>query len=290
MSKLKTKTKKSKVIKTSLIALIILAGCSYVEPNYEGVLMENYGKAGKADFSLQSGKVWTMAAGTQLYEVPMFEQKGDAPALKVYAKDGGEYTVDPSYTYAPIRGKGIDIIFAYKHLYGSSKEFFDNIENSILNTRVLNAYREESRNFTTDSLMNNVAHYETAVQARLKKEFEAKYFDLQEITSNLIPPQSMRDAIEARNNQIQEAAKIANQKQTRENAIAIEIMNAESEARIKVVTAEGELKSAKLENEARQIRNQSLTNAELERLRIEKWNGVYPTTVAGNGGTFLNIK
>jgi hypothetical protein len=105
------------------ILLLTLSSCKHVETNYEGVLMENYGKRGKADFSIQSGQVWTISPGTELYQVPMFEQKGDCPALKVYAKDGGEYTVDPSYSYSPIRGKGVDIIFAYKHCMANQKHF-----------------------------------------------------------------------------------------------------------------------------------------------------------------------
>ena len=36
----------------SVVAAVFLMmnGCSRVEPNYEGVLMENYGRNGKADF------------------------------------------------------------------------------------------------------------------------------------------------------------------------------------------------------------------------------------------------
>lgn len=30
-------------------------GCNRVQPNYEGVLMENYGRNGKADFKLVTG-------------------------------------------------------------------------------------------------------------------------------------------------------------------------------------------------------------------------------------------
>lgn len=262
-----------------IVFATMIASCSYVQPNYEGVFMENYGKNGKSDFSLQSGKVWTVAWGTELYQVPMFEQKGDAPTLKVYAKDGGEYTVDPSYTYAPIRGQGVDIIFAYKHLYGSADVFFDNIEGSILNTRVLNAYREEARNFSTDSLMNNVAKYESAVQTRLKEEFKTKYFELQEITSNLIPPQSMKDAIEKRNLQIQKAIEIENQKKTRQNEIEIKVM--ESEANLKI---------AKLDAQANIERAKGLAPQNLKVLWIEKWDGKLPTTVSGNSDLLLQVK
>ena len=45
--------KKIKLIALMALALstFLLEGCSYtrVEPNYAGVLMENYGKAGKSD-------------------------------------------------------------------------------------------------------------------------------------------------------------------------------------------------------------------------------------------------
>lgn len=251
---------------------IIFASCSYVEPNYEGVLMENYGKAGKADFSLQTGKVWTASWGTELYQVPMFEQKGDCPELKVFSKDGGEYTVDPSYTYAPTRGKGVDIIFAYKQLYGNPETFFDNIEGSVLNTRVLNAYRDEARNYSTDSLMNNVASYEASVQKRLATEFEKKCFTIEEITSNLILPESMRKAVEARNNQIQEANKIENAKKTRINQIEIDVLDAQTKVKI-----------AALETEANLKHSQGLTSEILRERWIDKWDGKLPNTVAGNG-------
>lgn len=260
----------------ALASIIFLSSCEYVEPNYEGVLMQNYGKSGKSDFSVQSGKVWTASPGTSLYQVPMFEQKGDAPSLKVYAKDGGEYTVDPTYTYAPIRGKGVDIIFAYKHLYEDPNIFFDNIEGSILNTKVLNAYREEARNFTTDSLMNFVAKYEANVQSRLKTEFGDKYFELQEITSNLIPPQSMKLAIEKRNLQIQESLKVENERKTRQNVKETELMEAKADLEI-----------ARLQAAANRERSSGLTNQIINQQWIEKWDGHLPSTVAGSSSGIM---
>jgi regulator of protease activity HflC (stomatin/prohibitin superfamily) len=250
---------------------LFFTSCSFVEPNHEGILMENYGKS-KDDFSVQAGKVWTMAPGSELFQVPMYEQKGDCPPLKVFAKDGGEFTVDPSYTYSPIRGKGIDILFAYKHLYGDSKSFYDNVEGNILNTRVLNACREEARNFTTDSLMNNVARFETSVQTRLAREFTDKFFALSEITSSLTPPESMARVIEERNNQIQQANKLKNEMLTRETQIKMNIMNAEAEVKV-----------AKLNAEATEIKNRTLTGSNLQKAWIDKWDGVLPTYVAGSG-------
>ena len=190
----------------SVVAAVFLMmnGCSRVEPNYEGVLMENYGRNGKADFSTVSGRQWTFFPGVELYQVPMFETSGDPQAVQVSAKDAGVFTVDPSYQYQPIRGKGVDIVFNYKHLGINQPEvMMDNVENSILNKLVTNAYREEARNYTTDSLMNNLNTFERQVETRLKKDFENKFFQLNNLTSGLKPPASMAKAIELRNNAIQ---------------------------------------------------------------------------------------
>lgn len=45
------------IVGCSAVAAVFLMmnGCSRVEPNYEGVLMENYGRNGKEDFSTVSG-------------------------------------------------------------------------------------------------------------------------------------------------------------------------------------------------------------------------------------------
>ena len=202
---------KSRILILAILA-IVTASCNRVQPNYEGVLMKSYGRNGRSDFSVVTGAQGMLAPGSTLYQVPMFEQKADPEPVEVTAKDAGVFTVDPSLTYKAIRGKGADIIFAYKHVgVGDSDEMMDNIEVSILNALVTNAYREEARNFTTDSLMNNLNAFERVVEARLKKEFEAKYFMLTNLTSGLKPPKSMAGAIERRNNAKQQAEEVRNQ-------------------------------------------------------------------------------
>ena len=39
--------------------------------------MENYGKDGKNDFSIKTGCVSTWEWGTALFQVPLFDQRGD---------------------------------------------------------------------------------------------------------------------------------------------------------------------------------------------------------------------
>lgn len=188
------------------------SGCNRPEPNYEGVLMTECGKNGLSDFRVVTGSQGPLGVCSELYQVPMFEQKADCPEMGVTTKDGGYYKVDPQFTYEAIRGKGPEICFNYKHI-GPSKinEFMDNIETNVLNPLVLNAYREEARNFSTDSLLKNVAKYELAVENRLRGEFNVKFFNLLSLTSGLRPPESMIKAIEARNNTVQQAEQAKNE-------------------------------------------------------------------------------
>ena len=192
-----------------------LVGCNRPEPNYEGVLMTEYGRNGINSFKIVTGAQGMLGPGSELYQVPMWEQAGDPDIVEITAKDAGVFTVDPSYTYTPIRGKGAEIVFNYKNYRIQDPEtFFDNVEADVLNKRVTDAYREEARNYTTDSLMNNLGKFELSVQKRLKEEFKTKFFDLTTLTSGLKPPASMLKAVEDRNKAIQEANRVKNELET----------------------------------------------------------------------------
>lgn len=203
--------KNFKLLAFSILVLLATA-CNRVQPNYEGVLMQNYGRNGEEDFKLVTGKQGMLGPGAELYQVPMFEQKADPDQVSITAKDAGVFKVDPSYTYQAMRGRGVKIIFNFKHVgIGDSESIMDNIEGGILNNLVVNAYREEARAFTTDSLMNNMNAFESQVEARLKHDFTGKHFQLNTLTSGLTPPASMVGAIEDRNNAVITANKIRNE-------------------------------------------------------------------------------
>lgn len=204
---------KKMVFLFSVIASLV--GCNRPEPNYEGVLMTEYGRNGINSFKIVTGAQGMLGPGSELYQVPMWEQAGDPDVVEITAKDAGVFTVDPSYTYTPIRGKGAEIVFNYKNYRIQNPEtFFDNVEANVLNKRVTDAYREEARNYTTDSLMNNLGKFELSVQSRLKEEFKTKFFDLTTLTSGLKPPASMLKAVEDRNKAIQEANRVKNELET----------------------------------------------------------------------------
>ena len=200
-------------VKTLIFALLIAVSavnCNRPEPNYEGVLMTEYGRNGIESFKVVTGAQGFLGPGTELYQVPMFEQKADVDAIRVSAKDAGIFTIDPSYTYQVTRTKGPNVVLNYKHL-GSGSEFLDNVESNVLNKLVTDTFREEARNYTTDSLMNNLGSFEKSVELKLASKFTSKFFTINTLTSGLTPPQSMANAIENRNNTIQKTNDVRNQ-------------------------------------------------------------------------------
>jgi len=225
-------------------------GMNRPEPNYEGVLMSNYGKNGLADFQVVTGAQGWLWWGSELYQVPMFEQKANPAEIVVTSKDGGFFKVNPQYTYEAIRGKGPEICFNYKHV-GPGPGFMDNVESNVLDPLVLNAYREEARNFKTDSLLNNVEAYENAVENRLKKEFKGKFFNLLSLTSGLRPPDSMIKAIEERNNAVQQAGQVKNELEVSQMRLQKARIDAETDR----VKSAGLTKEVLQENWIEAIRN-----------------------------------
>ncbi|MGL4567318.1 MAG: SPFH domain-containing protein [Fusobacteriaceae bacterium] len=174
--------------------------------------MTEYGRNGLASFKVVTGAQGPLFWGSELYEVPMFEVRSDCDPVSITAKDAGVFKIDPAYSYRAVRGMGPNIILAYKHL-GVDDGFFKHIEGNILDRLIVDTYREIARNYTTDSLMNNLGKFESEVEKSLVPKFKSKFFELSPntLTSGLTPPASMGKAIELRNNAIQKANQVKNE-------------------------------------------------------------------------------
>ena len=174
--------KKVKFILMALVAVIAFSSCERVAPNYAGVLMENYGKDGKSDFKVVSGKVSTIEWGTELFQVPLFDQRGEfAEPVTLKAADNTEFKAKPTYSYKVIKERAIDVVFDNKHIdkaeTESSKDgFMQSLEDNILEPRIYDLIKEESRKHTTDSLMaNGGSHaFEKRLEQIVESEFEKR--------------------------------------------------------------------------------------------------------------------
>lgn len=191
-----------KKIAILFLITITIAACERVAPNYYGVLMENYGKNGKSDYTKQQGRVNVMAPGTELFQVPAFEQRanfGDQ-ILHLKASDNTEFTAKPLYSYKVIENKVVDVVFQNARL-GSGNDFMDNLEDNILEPHIYDLIKEESRKYLTDSLMaeGGSLRFENRVQTLVRESFEKSGLELITFSANLDFSEKVKQKIDSRN-------------------------------------------------------------------------------------------
>jgi len=256
-----------------LLGLMLLTSCERVAPNYYGVLMENYGKNGKDDYSKQQGRVSTMSPGTELFQVPAWEQRGvftneegEERTLSIKAADNTAFTSKPLYSYKVIPSKVVDVVFQNARL-GSGDDFMKALQDNVLEPRIYDIIKEASRAYTTDSLMANGGSlkFEQYVQAIVKKEFEKSGLELISFSLNLDFSKKVKAKIDSRN-------------EVNTNISVLDQQIAEQKKR-------NELEA--LKTEQNKIRSAGITPQLLQEQAIRKWNGKLPTTYSGGSLPFV---
>ena len=249
--------KQSKLIFVAL-SLIFLASCERVAPNYYGVLMENYGKSGKSDYSKVQGKVNTIfSAGTELFQLPAFEQRanfGDQ-VLHLKAADNTEFNSKPLYSYKVIENRAVDVVFQNARL-GSGDDFLRQLEDNILEPHIYDLIKEESRKYNTDTLMANGGslRFENKVQELVKKAFEDKGLELLTFSANLDFSDKVKAKIDSRN-------------EVNTNVSVIDQQIVEQRKRNEL---------AELKAQENIILSKGITKQLLQQQFIEKWDGKTP--------------
>jgi hypothetical protein len=241
------------------LLFIAFTACTYVQPNYGGVLMENWGKSGKSDYSAVSGKVpTTFSPGTELFQVPMWEQRasfednGESVSLKLKAADNTEFSSKPMYSYEAIKTRTVDLVFQNSRL-GSGDEFMRKLENNVLEPRIYDIMKEESRKYITDTLMANGGSlkFEKSVEVLVKKAFEEVGLDLKNFSCQLEFSQKVKDKIDNRN-------------EVNTNITVLDQQILEQRKRNELAT---------LKAEEGRIQSAGLTPQLLQKAFIDKWDG-----------------
>ena len=271
--KLEQQLKIKKMIKLSaagvigLFALLFLfKSCERIDAGHVGVKVNLYGdNKGVADVTEVTGMVFYNPITHNIYEFPTFiqhkEYTGDN-AFVVNSKDGSEFHISPIINYSVQREKVPYIFAKYRRTLGD-------IEDGFLKTNIYDAFRMTANAYTAEELISNRQVFENKVRHTLDSTLVREGFIINQLTSNLVYPETFKKAIEAKNNAVQSALMAENK-----------VKQAEAEAKIKVATAEGNaqamLTSAKAEAEANRMKQVTLTPLLLQLEYINKWDGKLP--------------
>ena len=262
---------KSKFIKVLLFTFIVMismmfTSCGYerIDAGYEGIKVNLYGDdKGVDDVTLVTGAVWYNPITTAVYEYPTFVQTVDYAPFSINAKDGSSFTVDPTISLKIVDGKSAEVFKKYR------KEDITEVINTTLYNYVRNAFRIQLNNYTTDELVSKREEFEKAIEERLSKELLAENFKLEQMTSGLQYPQTLVNAIDAKNAAVQEAQKAQN-----------EVLKIKAEAEKKIAAANGEAKALKIKGDAEAEYNRkiaaSLSPLIVQQMMLDKWDGKLP--------------
>lgn len=246
--------------------VIMFMSCERIDAGHVGVKVNLYGSQKGVDGITEvTGMVFYNPITTKIYEFPTFVQHKEyteEESFTINSKDGSEFKVSPIVNYQVISDK-VPFIFA------KYRRSLDQIENGFLKTAVYDAFRIATNGYTADSLISNREGFELKVRSILEKQLNEEGFLIQQFTSNLEYPQTFVEAINAKNNAVQQALKAEN-----------DVKTAEANAKIKVANADGNAKAmitqAKAEAEAYRLKQQALTPLLIQQQFIEKWDGKLP--------------
>lgn len=262
------KETKAIAITVAIIALfgIMLYSCGYarIDAGHEGIKVNLYGNdKGVDEASLVTGAIWYNRITTSIYEYPTSVLTVDYPAFSINAKDGSSFTVDPTISLKIVDGKAPQVFMKYR------KPNIMEVVNTTLYNYVKNAFRIQLNNYTTDELVSKREIFEKSIEDRLGAELLKENFILEQLTSGLQYPQTLVDAINAKNKAVQDALKIEN-----------EVKSVEAEAKKQIASAKGQADALKIKGDAEAEYNKkiaaSLTLLIIQKDYVSKWDGKLP--------------
>lgn len=215
---------------------------------------------------------WT----SKLYEFPTFQQHIDYPEQSVITKGGFSAAIKPSFNYSLNPGDVGD-------MFSNLRLNIEDIEQKWLQTAIVGTVNDVANRWPVDSIFNHREQFEADIvkEANLRV---MKWFNVSQLRTNIIPPPALQEAIINKTKAIQDA-QAAYQKSLVANAQAQEkIAIAKGDSAYNVIQAAGRAEAIKKEQ-------MFLTPMYIDYIQANKWNGQYPTTMAGsNAGLLLNLK
>ena len=237
------------------IVLFFVSCRTRVEPNHYGVLMENYGKNGKSDYSLQSGRVNDWGRAKKLFQVPAWEQRaGFEKPMNLEAADKTAFTSITSYSYHIQKERAVDVVFNNAQL--DDGEFMKSLENNVLETRIYDIVKDVSRKYSTDTLMATGGNlrFENEVRRLVEKAFDDIGVELKTFTCPLVPTDKVAQRIDTRN-------------EVNTNLSVLDQQIAEQRKKNEL---------AQLQRDFNKIISEGITPQLLQQQFIEKWDGKTP--------------
>jgi len=260
-----------------LIALVLVVinpiDIERIDAGHVGIKVSNVGDnrgVGKTEYV--TGWVFYNSWISRIYEFPIHQQHIDYEAADIVTRGGFRATIKPSFNYSINAGNVADM---FQNLRVGVKE----MEQGWLKNAIVGSVNDVANRYTVDSIFNHREEFESDIVKECNKRV-SKWFNVSQLRTNIIPPTEISESIIAKTRAIQEV-------QVAENRRQVAIADAER----KIAEARGDSAQAVIQaaGRAEAIRKEqtSLTPLYIDYIKIQKWSGQVPTTVAGPNSGFM---
>lgn len=266
-----------RAVLTFFIAFVIVVinpvDMERIDAGHVGIKVSNVGDnrgVGKTEYV--TGWVLYNSWISRIYEFPIHQQHIDYEAADIVTRGGFRATIKPSFNYSINAGNVADM---FQNLRVGVKE----MEQGWLKNAIVGSVNDVANRYTVDSIFNHREEFESDIVKECNKRV-SKWFNVSQLRTNIIPPTEITESIVAKTRAIQEV-------QVAENRRQVAIADAER----KIAEARGDSAQAVIQaaGRAEAIRKEQtfLTPLYIDYIKVQKWSGQVPTTVAGGNTGFI---
>jgi len=255
------------------LALINPIDIERIDAGHVGIKVSNVGDnrgVGKTEYV--TGWVFYNAWISRIYEFPIHQQHIDYEEADIVTRGGFRATIKPSFNYSINAGNVADM---FQNLRVGVKE----MEQGWLKNAIVGSVNDVANRYTVDSIFNHREEFESSIIKECNKRV-SQWFNVSQLRTNIVPPKEISESIVAKTRAIQEVQVAENQRQVAVAEAERKIAQAKGDSAQAVIEASGRAEAIKKEQ-------LSLTPLYIEYIKIQKWNGTVPSTVAGSNSGFL---
>lgn len=254
-------------------ALINPIDIERIDAGHVGIKVSNVGdNRGVGRTEYVTGWVFYNSWISRIYEFPIHQQHIDYEEADIVTRGGFRATIKPSFNYSINAGNVGDM---FQNLRVGVKE----MEQGWLKNAIIGSVNDVANRYTVDSIFNHREEFESAIIKECNKRV-SQWFNVSQLRTNIVPPREISESIVAKTRAIQEVQVAENQRQVAVAEAERKIAQAKGDSAKAVIEAAGRAEAIKKEQ-------LSLTPLYIEYIKIQKWNGEVPTTVAGSNSGFL---
>ena len=263
----------------TIIALVVVAvnpiDVERIDAGHVGIKVSNVGdNRGVGRTEYVTGWVFYNSWISRIYEFPVHQQHIDYEAADIVTKGGFRATIKPSFNYSINSGNVADM---FQNLRVGVKE----MEQGWLKNAIVGSVNDVANRYTVDSIFNHREEFESAIVKECNKRV-SKWFNVSQLRTNIVPPTEISESIIAKTRAIQEVQVAENRRQVAVADAERKIAEARGDSAQAVIQAAGRAEAIKREQ-------LSLTPLYIDYIKVQKWSGQVPTTVAGNSGFMLQL-